>query len=73
MINRDCSASSTFHLSPNVSEKPAFKYRSLPYVNPIYFKTLVRLCNFACRFECNPVRNPTDRFVHDQAIEHSGR
>ena len=31
------------------------------------FETLVRLCKCAYRFEYNPARNPSDRYVHDQA------
>ena len=31
------------------------------------FETLVRLCKCAYRFEYNPPRNPSDRYVHDQA------
>ena len=31
------------------------------------FETLVRLCKYAYQFEYNPARNPSDRYVHDQA------
>ena len=31
------------------------------------FETLIRLCKCAYRFEYNPARNPSDRYVHDQA------
>ena len=31
------------------------------------FETLVRLCKCAYRVEYNPARNPSDRYVHDEA------
>ena len=31
------------------------------------FETLVRLCKCAYRFGYNPARNPSNRYVHDQA------
>ena len=35
------------------------------------FETLVRLCKCAYRFEYNPARNLSDRYVHDEAIRKS--
>ena len=65
MIIRDCRVSSTFpsHLSPNVSEKHALMIVLASICKPHILQNSI---NRACQFECNPARNPTDRFVHDQ-------